>query len=176
MQTEVDSFFGVIREIELFAKGDKTKLREPVNLNESVRKILQQSEQLFERGIDVRPDLSTEPPITRGHYVELEQAFIMVVNNAVEAMPDGGTLTIQTAISGGDAIVRFTDTGIGMDEPTRKRATDPFYTTKRDHGGTGMGLAVVLGVVTRHSGTFDIKSEPGKGTVIEMRFKQEVVS
>jgi signal transduction histidine kinase len=91
-------------------------------------------------------------------------------------MPDGGTLTIQTAISGGDAIVRFTDTGIGMDEPTRKRATDPFYTTKRDHGGTGMGLAVVLGVVTRHSGTFDIKSEPGKGTVIEMRFKQEVVS
>ena len=173
MQSEVDSFFQIIREIELFARGDRTTVRERIDVNKSIAKVVQQCRMLFGSQIEVLLQLSKEPVLIRGHHVELEQAFIMVINNAVEAMPNGGKLTIETTASGGQVTIRFTDTGVGMNDETRKRAMDPFFTTKRERGGTGMGLPVVVGVITRHSGTLQIDTQVGRGTSIEMLFSQE---
>ena len=78
-------------------------------------------------------------------------------------MPDGGTLTLSTHNMDGWVRIGVSDTGIGMDDETKSRALEPFYTTKAE-GGTGLGLATVFGIVGRHGGRLDFKSESGKGT------------
>src|ERR1017187_8216753 len=112
-------------------------------------------------------------PTARGNYAQIEQALQMIIGNAVEAMPDGGTLTATTVIQDGKAVVRFEDTGMGMDEYTRANALRPFFTTKKGLGGTGMGLPIVFGIVTSHGGKVFLSSQPGQGTTVELRFPLE---
>jgi CheY-like chemotaxis protein len=109
--------------------------------------------------------------------VEMRDALTNLIFNAVDAMPDGGTLTVRTRLvtgaSRGEAArfvhVEVTDTGIGMDEETRRRCLEPFYTTKGERG-TGLGLAMVYGMVQRHSADLEIDSAPGKGTTVRLIF------
>ena len=100
----------------------------------------------------------------------LRQAIDNVVNNAVQAMPSGGTLTIELGRSGAGVdervLIGITDTGEGMDTVVRKRALDPFFTTRP--AGTGLGLAIVARVVDAHGGRLAIRSAPGTGTEVTM--------
>jgi CheY-like chemotaxis protein len=83
-------------------------------------------------------------------------------------MPDGGTLTIETAVSGESVVLRVRDNGIGMDAATRSRALEPFFTTKPEGEGTGLGLSLVYGVVDGLGGRLSIDSAIGLGTIIEI--------
>ncbi|HEV2591606.1 MAG TPA: PAS domain S-box protein [Gaiellaceae bacterium] len=102
----------------------------------------------------------------RADPTQIEQVIINLVVNARDAMPSGGSLTIETMnVAEGDAelvVMRLTDTGIGMTEDQRQRLFDPFFTTKE--GGTGLGLATVYGIVEQSGGTIVVDSEPGIGT------------
>ena len=86
-----------------------------------------------------------------------------LVFNAVDAMPQGGTITVHTALDDGELRLCVADSGTGMSEETRRRCLEPFFTTKGDKG-TGLGLSAVYGIIERHGGMMDIESEPGKGT------------
>jgi signal transduction histidine kinase len=83
-------------------------------------------------------------------------------------MPGGGTLTITTRSSGQRAFLRVTDTGVGMTADVQRHLFVPFFSTKDVGQGTGLGLAVVHGIVTAHGGAIDVKSEPGRGSSFEI--------
>ncbi|HKS06247.1 MAG TPA: ATP-binding protein [Gemmatimonadaceae bacterium] len=107
--------------------------------------------------------------VIRGTAAELRAAVLNLVQNAVDAMPQGGTLTMETAVRETWAIITVRDTGTGMDPETRRHAFEPFFTTKGSRG-TGLGLAEVYGIVRRHRGVAEIESEPGAGTLIRLKF------
>ena len=134
--------------------------------------------------IDLHTDLVPDLPEIMGAEGEIRDALTNLIFNAVDAMPQGGTLTLRTRISsapdGSRAAdgssgcerrvnVEVTDTGIGMDEETRRRCLEPFYTTKGERG-TGLGLAMVYGMVQRHSAELEIDSVLGRGTTLRLSF------
>ncbi|OLD70123.1 MAG: hypothetical protein AUI33_08500, partial [Ignavibacteria bacterium 13_1_40CM_2_61_4] len=130
--------------------------------------------------IDVHMDLAPDLPAIMGVESELREALLNLVFNAVDAMPEGGNLTLRTrAVSAeprggkGEALthvqVEICDTGMGMDEDTRRQCLEPFFTTKGEHG-TGLGLAMVYGIVQRHSAELEIDSTVGQGTTVRLIF------
>ncbi len=132
--------------------------------------------------INLQTDLAPEVSDIMGAEVEIRDALTNLIFNAVDAMPEGGTLTLRTgateSVEGapGDrsvvvphAFVEVSDTGMGMDEETRRRCLEPFYTTKGERG-TGLGLAMVYGMIQRHSAELLIESAPGKGTTVRLDF------
>jgi signal transduction histidine kinase len=106
----------------------------------------------------------------------LQQVFINLINNALDAMPEGGNLRIVTANApsndgdGPQAVVEVADTGCGMSRETQARIFDPLYTTKERGKGTGLGLVVVSHVLQEHEGQIEVESEPGNGTRFRLRF------
>jgi CheY-like chemotaxis protein len=126
-----------------------------------------------ERGtvIEMKTELTRDlPPIT-GADSEIRDAITNLILNAVDAMPEGGTLTIRTFRDpASDRIaIEVGDSGVGMTEKVRARCLEPFYTTKGERG-TGMGLAMVYGMVQRHSAELQIDSAPGNGTRMRLMF------
>jgi signal transduction histidine kinase/ActR/RegA family two-component response regulator len=131
--------------------------------------------------INVQCELEPEPPLLHSDAGELREALINLVFNAVDAMPQGGTITFATrsvcapvakesAAAERQLVVEVKDNGIGMDEKTRQRCLEPFFSTKAQRGGTGLGLAMVYGMMQRHDGMIEIDSAPGRGTCIRLIF------
>jgi PAS domain S-box-containing protein len=128
--------------------------------------------------IELRTDLASELPIIMGIESELRGALTNLILNAVDSMPHGGILTLCTRIDdhgqpdhtfATHVIVEVTDTGVGMDEDTRRRCLEPFFSTKGERG-TGLGLAMVYGAIERHSAELEIESEVGRGTTVRLLF------
>ncbi len=123
--------------------------------------------------IDLRMELAPKLPEIMGAEGEIRDALTNLIFNAVDAMPQGGRLTLRTGTGEkegvGQIYLEVTDTGSGMDEETRRRCLEPFFTTKGERG-TGLGLAMVYGMVQRHSAEIDIESSLGRGTSIRVFF------
>ena len=124
-----------------------------------------------EHAVDVRAEHEGPPVIVSGDAQELMQAVLNLVLNAIDAIPAerGGEVVVRTQVDGADALVAVTDDGVGMDDETRQRCVDLFYSSKPEGEGTGLGLAIVQHIVTDHGGTLDIASETGRGTTIQIR-------
>lgn len=169
----------VTRMREFYRQRDQSADLEPVDLNELIGQAMtltraRWSDMPQERGIviDVRTDLASKLPKIMGTESDIRDALTNLIFNAVDAMPSGGTLTLRTRPSGGESLgvdLEVTDTGTGMDEHTKRRCIEPFFTTKGERG-TGMGLAMVYGMAKRHNAQIEIDSAVGQGTTIRVRF------
>ncbi len=171
----------VTRMREFYRQRDQEASLMPVDLNEMVDQALnltraRWSDMTQERGIviDVRTELAGELPKILGTESDIRDALTNLVFNAVDAMPNGGTLTVctkETFDTDGrlGVALEVADTGTGMDEETRRRCIEPFFTTKGERG-TGMGLAMVYGMAKRHGAQIEIDSAVGQGTTIRLRF------
>jgi CheY-like chemotaxis protein/anti-sigma regulatory factor (Ser/Thr protein kinase) len=147
-----------------------------LHLNELVQQVIDLTRARWsnmpqQRGITVElvTQLQTQLPPVMGIESEIREALINLVFNAVDAMPGGGTLTLRTHVAGGRVCVEVADTGVGMDEDARRRCLEPFFTTKGERG-TGLGLAMVYGVLQRHGADIEIESAPGRGTTMRLVF------
>jgi signal transduction histidine kinase/ActR/RegA family two-component response regulator/PAS domain-containing protein len=167
----------VARMREFYRQRDIQTESRTVDLNETVAQVEELTRARWEsmpqqRGIviDVRTELAPRLPPVMGLESEIREALTNLVFNAVDAMPHGGTLTLRTRSDVTERVlVEVIDTGVGMDEDTRRRCLEPFFTTKGERG-TGLGLAMVYGVVQRHSGELEIHSQPGSGTTVCLSF------
>jgi CheY-like chemotaxis protein len=114
-------------------------------------------------------------PVIIGNAADLREALTNLIFNAVDAMPQGGTITLRTRADNSRVILEVADTGVGMTEEVRRRCLEPFFTTKGDHG-TGLGLSMVYGILQRHGGTIDIQTTLGRGTTFVLSLPVKVES
>ncbi|HEX6636678.1 MAG TPA: PAS domain S-box protein [Steroidobacteraceae bacterium] len=148
----------------------------PVDVNQVVGQVIDLTRARWtnmpqERGavIDVKTDLEPGELRILGAENEMRDALTNLLLNAVDALPEGGTITLRTRLDARDdqVIIEVQDTGVGMSETTRSRCLEPFFTTKGERG-TGLGLPMVFGMVQRHGGELEIESELGAGTVMRL--------
>lgn len=142
------------------------------DLNQVIQSSLSLVEnQIVSQKIALRKDLSPSLPRVNGDPTQLQKAFLHIVSNARNAMPNGGVLAISTkGDAAGFVMVAVTDTGKGIPKENLPRIFDPFFTTKDDWRGTGLGLTVTHKIISEHKGKIDIHSEVGRGTSVTMIF------
>lgn len=171
MHEQLTLLHGVCNDLAYFTRTDPVSVSERVALTDLVERTLGDfGNRLRAREIAVVKSLCDPSPVLVGNPVQIEIAFKMLVQNALEAMNPGGRLTVESNSDASGARVTFRDTGEGMDALTRSRCMQPFFTTKGDRGGTGLGLPVVFGIMTRHKGKVDVQSEAGVGTTFTLSF------
>ena len=121
------------------------------------------------KGIDYKIDREgmREIPEVLCNTTELREVFTNIINNALDAMPDGGRLSLSTSSNEDTVFICISDTGIGMSEDVKKNIFDPFFTTRRPLG-RGLGLSISYGIITRHGGKIEVESEDGKGTTFNL--------
>jgi signal transduction histidine kinase/PAS domain-containing protein/CheY-like chemotaxis protein len=177
----------VARMREFYRQHEPELVLSPVDMSVLVQQVVDLTRARWydipqQRGIviELRSELGQNLPPVAGIESEIREALINLVFNAVDAMPEGGKLTIRTKIGGSAAGARqvdveVSDSGVGMDEETRRRCLEPFFTTKGERG-TGLGLAMVYGVTRRHNADIDMESAIGQGTTVRLRFPLAVPS
>jgi signal transduction histidine kinase len=164
-----------VRRVQEFTRvrsdGQFTTLR----LNELLREVAERMRPSWDTGprrngveVEIEFDLEARQTVA-GSASEIRELFSNLMLNAVDALPWGGMIRISTRDDGGEVVVRIRDTGVGMDEDTRQRVFDPFFSTKSERG-TGLGLSVARGIVNRHHGTIAVESEPHLGAEFTVRF------
>ncbi len=180
IQQYVQSGADLTKQLLGFARGGKYEVK-ATDLNELIEK----SAEMFGRTkkeITINLECQEDIWVVKADQGQIEQVLLNLYVNSWQAMPGGGSLYIKTEnvlldsdkvkpyymAPGSYVRVSVTDTGIGMDDSTRKKIFDPFFTTKEMGRGTGLGLASVYGIIKNHEGYIDVFSEKGKGTTIEL--------
>ena len=172
----------LVLQILAFSRKQDPDLR-PVDLNQIVRSTQRVLARTLPKMIDTETHLAPDLPAIRGDATQLEQVLLNLASNARDAMPKGGKLVVETALSvldqeycrqhlevrpGAYVLLMVSDTGVGMDQATMSRVFEPFYTTKEVGEGTGLGLSTVYGIVKNHGGQVNCYSEVGAGTVFKI--------
>jgi signal transduction histidine kinase/HAMP domain-containing protein len=158
---QVERIQKITRSLLMFSRHAEIEARE-VDLNQIIEESLAVLKPKL-KNVRVEKRLGKLPSI-RGDPAQLQQVFVNLILNAVQAMPKGGRLTVETRREGGEAVALISDTGVGIPKEHLNRIFDPFFTTKKVGEGTGLGLSICLGIVERHNGKIRVKSKVGEGT------------
>jgi GAF domain-containing protein/ActR/RegA family two-component response regulator/anti-sigma regulatory factor (Ser/Thr protein kinase) len=164
-----------VRRLQEFARVRRDQPFAPVDLNEVVRDAIEMTqsrwrEDALRQGVVIDVRTATAPEATvAGDAAELREAMTNLILNAVDAMPRGGTITASTEIVGDTVQLSVSDTGTGIPEAVRERIFDPFFTTKGPQG-TGLGLSMTYGILSRHGARIAVESEEGRGSTFRITF------
>jgi signal transduction histidine kinase len=143
---------------------------EPTSINHNIRHVLEMTAyQLKSHGIEVKLELNPEDPLILADHFQMEQLFLNLILNAIQAMPKGGNLVIGTSVARGFLVAEVADDGVGIPPEIRKRIFDPFFTTREIGEGTGLGLTVSDTIVRAHGGYIEVENGRKRGTVFRFR-------
>lgn len=169
IETHIRRISGTVRQLVSFARPGSQRW-ELTDLAQTLRDALQLiGFDRRARNVEIVFDPPESVPVTFALRGELQQVLINLGLNALDAMPEGGRLTVELTARPQELVVRMTDTGIGIDETTGRRIFEPFFTTKEAGQGTGLGLSVSYGIVQKHGGRIEFTSIPGKGTTFTVQ-------
>ena len=160
-----------VRRIQEFTKKKSQGRTTSLHINSVVSEVVEMMRPVWQDGANaqgrtVKVDLDlADDVVVSGHGPEMREVLINILLNAIQAMPDGGDIRVSTGLRDDQGWVRIADTGVGMQEEVRNRVFDPFFTT-RGVEGTGLGMSIAYGIISRHEGSISIESEPGKGTAV----------
>jgi signal transduction histidine kinase/CheY-like chemotaxis protein len=164
-----------VRRIQEFSRLRRDRRFAAVDLGEVLRDVVEITRPRWQNDFDGRSqrveleaDTPQVPPVL-GSGSELREVMTNLVLNALDAMPQGGSLRIACRSEGAQVVVTVADTGTGMTEDVRRQMFDPFFTTKGAKG-MGLGMSVVYGILTRHGAGIDVDTAPGRGTTFTLRF------
>jgi PAS domain S-box-containing protein len=181
IQRAIEDVANTVARMSQFSRPREGELAlAPVDLNEMLRQVVNLTHALWndmpqKRGVVIRMeiDFAADLPAIMGAESEIRDALTNLVLNAVDAVADGGKITVRSRVVRSDTIARVQievcDTGVGMSDAIRSQCLEPFFTTKGERG-TGLGLAMVYGMAQRHSAELEILSELGKGTTMRLSF------
>jgi signal transduction histidine kinase len=160
----------IVRELGEFSRSTATTF-DDTGINAVVEEAVKvMSDKAVANGVSVVCTLSEDMPAIRG--ANLFQVFCNLIKNAIDAMPDGGTLTVKTAVNDRDVSIRFQDTGMGIDDDI-DRLFEPFYTTKEAGKGTGLGLAISKDIVEKYNGRISVEKREQGGTTFSISIPLE---
>ena len=167
----------IVKDLLIFARESSADFQE-VNLHQVIERSLKLVRHHLELGkISSERQFQLDDDLVVCDQEQMVQALVALMVNAVEAMDEGGKLTVGTESMEKDGIpfvkIRITDTGVGMSEEVRDNIFDPFFSTKSETKGVGLGLAVVYGIIQRHNGHIYVESSPGKGTTFFIEIPRE---
>lgn len=164
---QVSAAASIIRNLLDFSRQTEPEVK-AIDINNVVAKTLNMLS-FYLKDTDVTKDFSSTLPKIRADAGQLQQVFVNMIVNAVQAMPGGGKLRISTKLEDPHVIVEVSDTGHGISKEHLGKVFDPFFTTRDSKKGTGLGLSICYGIIEEHGGTIDVKSMPGKGTTFTVK-------
>jgi signal transduction histidine kinase len=168
MESEVSRCSRIIRNLLDFARQSEPMLR-LVDINQVIEQVLAMvGHQAQLQNVEVVKEFSPSLPKVMADFDQLQQIFTNLTLNAIQAMPDGGRLTIRSSAVDGEVRIDVQDTGWGISKEDMGKLFTPFFTTKAKGKGVGLGLAVVHGIIERHKGRIKVQSEVGKGTTFSV--------
>jgi PAS domain S-box-containing protein len=162
----------IVADLKNYVRPDTSDLSQAVNLNEVVRSALSLLSNMVKKSTDhLAIDLAPDLPPVKGNFQRLEQVVINLVQNACQALPDrikGIHVTTRRDEARGKVVLKVEDEGMGIPPENLPRITDPFFSTKHQNGGVGLGLAISARIIKEQGGTLHFTSEPGTGTIAEI--------
>lgn len=160
-----DRIAKLVKSVKGYSHMDKEPVREDINVKDGIiSTIIMLKHKIKQKQINLEKTFDDSLPKINAFGGEINQVWTNIIDNALDALPQGGTLKIKTYLSGRNLCVDINDNGHGIPEEVITRIFDPFYTTKGMNEGTGMGLDIVKKIMTRHSGDIQVESEPGNTT------------
>jgi signal transduction histidine kinase len=166
----------IVNDLLSFSRQNEVLAR-PTDLNALLEEMVQEIgiQERFQN-VEIQFDLDAGLPMIEADPSQLHQVFCNLMNNAADAMPDGGTLTLRTRKGSwpGSIVAEVQDTGEGISEENMKKLFTPFFTTKPLGKGTGLGLAIIYGIVKMHRGQIGVQSEVGQGTTFTVTLQEKL--
>jgi signal transduction histidine kinase len=172
METELTRSSRLIRNLLDFSRQSPPALREV-----SINNVLERAIDLVAfsakpKGVKIEKELNPSLPDIMADFDQLQQVSVNLIINALQAMPEGGTLTLRTSTDNSHLKIEVQDTGHGISKENMRKLFTPFFTTKEKGKGVGLGLAVAYGIIQRHKGRIEVQSQVGKGTTFTIFLPQ----
>lgn len=171
IKTGVDRASEIVKGLNQFSR-DQKNFKEECYIHEIIENCLSILRSKYKQRVEIRNMFSEEDLVVTGNNGKLHQVFLNILTNAIQAIEDEGTVTIQTSSDKGKVNVSIHDTGTGIAKEHLTKITDPFFTTKNPGEGTGLGLSIAYEIIQKHNGSITISSEKNAGTTVNIELSE----